>query len=79
MAEVVEDGVNGILVDVGDTGAMCDHLAELADSADLRSRLGSAAARTADERLDISHQVGRFIDAYTALTSTGSGTNPRER
>jgi colanic acid/amylovoran biosynthesis glycosyltransferase len=79
MAEVVEDGVNGILVDVGDTGAMCDHLAELAGNADTRARLGSAAARTADERLDIRHQVGRFIDAYTALTSAGLGTNPRER
>ncbi len=79
MAEVVEDGVNGILVDVGDTGAMCDHLAELAGNADTRARLGSAAARTADERLDIRHQVGRFIDAYTTLTSAGSGTNPRER
>jgi glycosyltransferase involved in cell wall biosynthesis len=67
MAEVVEDGVNGILVEVGDTGAMCDHLAELAGSADTRSRLGSAAAATADERLDISHQVGRFISAYSEL------------
>jgi colanic acid/amylovoran biosynthesis glycosyltransferase len=67
MAEVVEDGVNGILVEVGDTGAMCDHLAELANSASTRSRLGLAAAATADERLDISHQVGRFISAYSEL------------
>ena len=70
MAEVVEDGVNGILVEVGDTRAMCDHLAELASSASTRSRLGLAAAVTADERLDISHQVGRFMSAYSELLVT---------
>ncbi len=67
MAEVVEDGVNGILVDVGDTVAMSDHLAAIAASPETRSRLGLAAAATADERLDISHQVGRFIEAYAGL------------
>ena len=78
MAEVVEDGVNGILVDVGDTSAMCDHLAEIASSPDTRARLGSAAAATADTHLDISHQLSRFIEAYRGLISSVSGTNPRQ-
>ena len=78
MAEVVEDGVNGILVDVGDTSAMCDHLAEIASSPDTRALLGSAAAATADTHLDISHQLSRFIEAYRGLISSVSGTNPRQ-
>lgn len=78
MAEIVEDGVNGILVDVGDTSAMSHHLAELAHNPDTRSRLGSAAAATADERLDISHQVQRFIEAYMGLMTNQLGPNPRQ-
>lgn len=67
MTEVVEHDRNGLVVGVGDVEAMAHHLARLATDADLRARLGSAAAATADERLDISHQVGRFVDAYTEL------------
>jgi len=78
MAEIVEDGVNGILVDVGNTSAMCHHLAEIASNPDTRSRLGLAAAATADERLDISHQVRRFIEAYTGLVTNRLGANSRQ-
>lgn len=69
MTEVVDHDRNGLVVDVGDLAAMAHHLARLAAEPDLRARLGSAAAATADDRLDISHQVGRFVEAYTELVS----------
>ncbi len=69
MAEVIEDGVNGMLVEVGDTEAMCDYLDQLAASPDKRASMGLAAASTADERLDIGHQVQRFTQAYGLLMS----------
>ena len=67
MTEVVHQGVNGLVVDVGDIGAMAEHLAALSSDPDLRARLGVAAAETADESLDISHQVRRFTRAYAQI------------
>jgi colanic acid/amylovoran biosynthesis glycosyltransferase len=67
MTEVVDHDRNGLVVGVGDLEAMAHHLGELAADPGLRERLGAAGATTADERLDISHQVGRFIDAYRGL------------
>ena len=67
MTEVVEDGVDGLVVPVGDLGLLAEHLAALAVDPELRARLGAAAAAKADEQLDLSHQVARFVEAYRAL------------
>lgn len=67
MAEVVEDGVNGHLLHVGDTTTMADHLAALAADPDHGARLARRAAQDADERLDLRFQIDRFVAAYAAL------------
>lgn len=67
MREVIDPGRNGILVDIGDTAAMADHLALLAGDPTRRAELGVAAAATADAQLDISHQVRRFVAAYERM------------
>jgi len=72
MTEVVDHGVNGLVVGVGDIGAMSQHLADLSADPDLRARLGAAAAVTADDQLDISHQVRRFMGAYSELLAPTS-------
>ncbi len=50
-AEVVVDGVTGLLVPPGDVAALARALTRLAESPDLRRRLGEAAARKATEFL----------------------------
>lgn len=69
MGEVIEDRETGLLVDVGDASAMADRLAELSSDLDLRSRLSRSAAAYADAELDISHQVRRFVDAYSQIVT----------
>ncbi len=69
MTEVVTDSANGLVVGVGDVAALTDRLHDLAADPDLRARLGSAAAATADRDLDVSRQVDVFIEAYRRLTA----------
>lgn len=69
MAEVIDDGVDGLLVDVGDLDAMADHLETLAADLDLRARLGRAASVRARRDHDVSRQISVFVDAYERLLS----------
>lgn len=66
MDEVVDDGVDGLLVDVGDHEAMAEHLTGLAEDPERRHRLGIAAAERADREFDLSRQISRFLGAYGA-------------
>lgn len=50
--EVIEDGVNGALVEAGDARALADALVRVLADAPLRARLGAAARRTVLERFD---------------------------
>lgn len=50
--EVIEDQVNGALVEAGDARALADALARVLADAPLRARLGAAARRTVLERFD---------------------------
>jgi len=46
MADVVEDGVNGLLVPPADGAGLAEALARVFESAELRGRLGAAASET---------------------------------
>lgn len=50
--EVIEDGINGALVEPGDAHALADALTRVLADAPLRARLGAAARRTVLERFD---------------------------
>lgn len=69
MSEVVTDGVDGMVVGVGDISAMADRLEDLARDAELRRTIGARAAATADRNLDVDRQVSVFLDAYRDLLS----------
>jgi glycosyltransferase involved in cell wall biosynthesis len=47
-ADMIDDGVNGMLVPGGDVGALTSAMSELVSDGDLRARLGSAAAPAAE-------------------------------
>ena len=68
MQEVIDDGVDGYLVDIGDTAAMADRLTALGGDPDLRDRLGAAASLRAADHFDLSRQVDVFLRAYRSIT-----------
>jgi glycosyltransferase involved in cell wall biosynthesis len=67
MSEVVTDGVDGMVVGVGDIAAMADRLETLAMEPEQRRSIAARAADTADRDLDVSRQVSVFLDAYRDL------------
>jgi glycosyltransferase involved in cell wall biosynthesis len=61
--EAIDDGVNGILVPPGDSGALAGALRRLLESSTLRQGLGKAARAKADAEFTIA----RMTDRYEAL------------
>jgi glycosyltransferase involved in cell wall biosynthesis len=60
--EVVENGVNGILVDSGDVSAMAEATLRAAADADLRASIGARAREFA-----VAHPLSRAIDRFETL------------
>jgi glycosyltransferase involved in cell wall biosynthesis len=65
--ELVTDGVNGLVVPVHDWMAIVDSIELLANSADLRARLGAAARR----RVEVEYGEKTVIDQTLALYRKG--------
>lgn len=63
MPDVVDDGVDGFLTDVGDVDALAARLAELARDPGLRRRFGAAGR----ERVVPRYRVSRLVDDVDAL------------
>ncbi len=64
---VVEDGVNGLLVPVGDAEALAAALLRVLMDDALCRRLGSAARRTIEEHFSIQATVDRLCEVYQRL------------
>jgi len=62
--DVVEDGVNGLLVPEKDPGALAAALRQLADSPEQRTRLGREARQTAISRLSWEAAARTFEECY---------------
>lgn len=62
--DVIEDGVNGLLVPPGDARALGEALRRLVRKPEIRSRLAREARRTAVERLSWGATAGAFEDCY---------------
>jgi len=63
LAEIVEDGVTGLLVESGDATLLAAAIAKLLDDPAAATRMARAARRRARERFS----WGRHVDAYDAL------------
>lgn len=59
--EIIEDGVSGFLVDVGDDAAMANRLAELLSNPDQLAAMGAAARRRVAECFDL-HRTVKCIE-----------------
>ncbi len=66
---IVDDGVEGFLVDVGDIGAMAERLTQLLDDPDGAKRMGVAARRRA-ARHDVNHVAQELLGALRGAART---------
>jgi glycosyltransferase involved in cell wall biosynthesis len=67
LPEIVEDGVNGLLVPPGDPDALAEAMASLWHDPSRRAAMRCAARRTAAERFSLEKQTARLVDLYGEL------------
>lgn len=67
VTEVIEDGVNGIVVPQGDVAGLASALVLLLSDATLRERLGSEARRTMSEKYELEQVVSLFEALYARV------------
>ena len=67
VAEVVTDGVDGLIVPVGAADALAQTIGRLVEDTPLRRRLGAAARQTIAARYDIETYTCRLVQIYTEL------------
>jgi glycosyltransferase involved in cell wall biosynthesis len=62
--EIVQDGVNGILIPPGDRAALTRAIVRLAADADLRAAMGRAGRNIAEERFDLERNLDQMEALY---------------
>ena len=72
-ADIVEDGVTGILVTPGEVEPLAAGLRRLIDDPDLRSRYADAARRRTEAKFAIETTVSRYADLFRSLTPKEGG------
>jgi glycosyltransferase involved in cell wall biosynthesis len=72
MVDVVQDGVNGLLLQEDGEVAVADKLRVLLTNGDDRRRLGEAAARTVAERFSLELTVTRLMALYQSCAARAS-------
>jgi glycosyltransferase involved in cell wall biosynthesis len=76
VASIVDDGIEGFLVEVGDVAAIADRLTRLLTDASLAQSMG-VAARTRAERHDVRQIAEELLDALRAASNVGRGSRGR--
>jgi glycosyltransferase involved in cell wall biosynthesis len=67
VGELVVDGVNGLLVPPGDSGALASAVTALLDDPDRRRAFGEAAERRVLEHFTLERQADAYLDLYAEL------------
>jgi glycosyltransferase involved in cell wall biosynthesis len=70
VSDVVRDGVDGFLVEAGDTSALAERLATLAGDEALRTRMGEAGRERVLQRYAVSRLVDDVDRLYRSLLAT---------
>jgi glycosyltransferase involved in cell wall biosynthesis len=72
---IVKHGVSGFVVDFDDHHALAARMAEMARSAELRSRMGRASRIEIEKSYSIDGLAGRLLEIY-AKAASGRGSRP---
>jgi glycosyltransferase involved in cell wall biosynthesis len=65
---IIEDGVNGRLVEKDDEPALAAALTQVLDNPEAAARLGARARETVASRYDIRQTAERWLDTYRTVT-----------
>jgi glycosyltransferase involved in cell wall biosynthesis len=76
-AEWFENGVNGMVVPVGDAGAVADAVVTLLRDPERRSQMGAAARRLVEQRADYQRCMDELENVYRTLLAAG-GTRRKD-
>jgi glycosyltransferase involved in cell wall biosynthesis len=63
-AEVIEEGISGLLAPAGDADAFAQRVSELCDQPERRRRLGAAARATIERRYGVERMVAETMGVY---------------
>jgi len=74
LAEVVADGVTGLLVEKEDPGELARAIAYLLEDPETSERMGQAARRRAQELFGFDRQVDAYVDLYERLAKGAAPT-----
>lgn len=69
--DVIEDGVNGIIINPRDTAAYASAIARLADDPELRRRMGAVGRARSIEVLTLDESAGRYERALRKMLGRG--------
>jgi glycosyltransferase involved in cell wall biosynthesis len=72
--DIIEDGVNGLLVPCKDSKAMAEAILEIVFNKDKAQRMGLAARRRVAERFTMERQIKAVEELYDSLLGTLKGT-----
>ena len=72
--EVIEDGVNGLLVPLDDPSAMANAALRLLDDPSVAERFGAAGQCVASGRFSVEQQVANYLVEYERLTRNSKRT-----
>lgn len=66
-SRIIDDGVDGLLIQPGDRDGMAAALCRLLDDPGLTGRLGAAARRKAEQQFSVEHMTHAYEQVYHAL------------
>jgi glycosyltransferase involved in cell wall biosynthesis len=69
LPDLVQDGVNGLLVDAGDPDQIVDAISRIANDDEMRLSMQRQAYREACERFDVEQLVSRLVKIYEVVTA----------
>jgi glycosyltransferase involved in cell wall biosynthesis len=67
LPEVVEEGQTGLLAPAGDDAGLASHIIRLADSADLRQKMGRQGRERAERLFSESQMLSRYLALYQEM------------
>jgi glycosyltransferase involved in cell wall biosynthesis len=73
--DAVQSGRTGLLVPVGDAGALADAIGRLLDDAGLRQRMGLAGRMWAEQAFDVEGVIQRHLEIYGLLLRSAGQSN----